>query len=269
MPGPRNPRRNLAESFSEYWRPPLHSPGLTWLQRSVSALRRFFDLQAGSIWRDLSELLPEASGTLLDVGCGAQPYRGLLSADVQYIAIDTSHAGERFGYELPDTLYFSGDRWPVEDGSVDLVLCSEVLEHVLEPCLFLSEAARCLQPGGKLLLTVPFAARWHFLPHDYWRYTPSGLKHLLADANFVEVFVYARGNPLTVACYKWISIMLPLLFPQDSDWFRIWGKRLFGLLTLPLAILLAVIANLTAGTDWGNDCLGYTVSARRPPAGKE
>ena len=273
MDGDRNDnalkrRRNLAESFSEYWRPPLHAPGTTWLQRSRSALRRFFDLQAGSIWRDLSKVLPAASGTVLDVGCGAQPYRSLLPADVQYVAIDTSHAREHFGYEAPDTRYFSGDRWPVEDESVDLVLCSEVLEHVLDPRLFLSEAYRCLRPGGKLLLTVPFAARWHFLPYDYWRYTPAGLKHLLTGANFGEVLIYARGNPLTVACYKWMAIMLPLLFPQDPGVFCIWGKRLLGLLALPLTIMLAGIGNLTGETDWGNDCLGYTVSARRHPLDK-
>ena len=264
----RERRRNLAESFSEYWRPPVHSPNITWVQRSKSALRRFFDLQAGTIWRDLAPALSEASGTLLDVGCGAQPYRCLLPADVQYIAIDIADAGEHFGYEATDTRYFSGEHWPVEDGSADLVLCSEVMEHVLDPSVFLSEAYRCLRPGGKVLITVPFAARWHFIPFDYWRYTPAGLKHLLTNANFGQVFIHARGNPLTVACYKVMALLLPLLFPHDARLSRALASRIFGLLALPLIFILACIANLSSGMDWGNDCLGYTVSAHRPTGGK-
>ncbi len=259
-------RRNLSESFSEYWRPPLHSSNVTWLQRSGAALRRFFDLQAGSIWKDLSAERPAAAGTMLDVGCGAQPYRSLLNTDVRYIAIDTSDARERFGYEVPDTIYFSGDRWPVEDRSVDLVLCSEVLEHILDPSIFLAETYRCLRPGGRVLITVPFAARWHFIPYDYWRYTPSGLNHLLTKSGFGQVSIYARGNPLTVACYKGMSVLLPLLFPRDKHPVSSVALGMVGLLALPFIFIAACIANLSYGMDWGNDCLGYTVSARRLPA---
>jgi len=260
-------RRNLAESFPEYWRPPVLLPGVTRLQRLMSATRRLFDLQAGTIWRDFSKELPAASGTVLDVGCGAQPYRRLLPAHVHYIAIDTADASKHFGYEAPGTRYFSGDRWPVEDESVDLVLCSEVLEHVFDPGIFLSEMYRCLRPGARVLLTVPFAARWHFIPFDYWRYTPAGLKQLLTGANFEQVIVHARGNPLTVACYKMMALLLPLLFPQNVRLSRAIVSRIFGFLALPLIFLLAGISNLSSGIDWGNDCLGYTVSARRSSTG--
>jgi SAM-dependent methyltransferase len=258
-------RRNLAESTSEYWRPPALSPGVTRLQRLSAALRRFFDLQAGSVWNDLRVVLPAASGTLLDVGCGAQPYRSLLPAHTRYIAIDISHAADHFGYETPGTRYFSGDRWPVEDESVDFVLCSEVMEHVLDPRLFLSEAYRCLKPQGKMLITVPFAARWHFVPFDYWRYTPAALKHLLAQAQFGEIVIQARGNPLTVACYKVMALLLPLLFPQNPRLLHKWAYRIFGVAAFPATVALAAVAHLTMETDWGNDCLGYTILARRHP----
>src|SRR5205823_816394 len=104
-------------------------------------------------------LLPPRRGTLLDVGCGAQPYRPLLSAEVVYIGLDTADAKGHFGYETPDTRYYAGDTWPVADEEADTVLCTETLEHVREPRPFLAEAYRCLRPGGSLLLTVPFAAR--------------------------------------------------------------------------------------------------------------
>ena len=164
-------RRNLALRETEGWRPPaLRNPG---------RLRRFSDLQLASIWNDLRPLLAKETGVVLDVGCGEQPYRSLLPPGSSYQGLDIAESGERFGYARSDTLYVSGYPWPVADGSVDLVLCTEVLEHVLDPGKLLSEVQRCLRPGGRLLLTVPFAARWHFVPYDYWRFTPSSMAHLL------------------------------------------------------------------------------------------
>ena len=182
----------------------------------LAALRRLIDLQAGSIWRDLTGELADVDGVVLDVGCGAQPYRPLLGPSARYLGIDTTDAKSDFGYEIPDTVYFEGDSWPVGSESVNVILCTETLEHVLEPSSLLAEAHRTLIPGGKLLLTVPFAARWHFVPNDYWRFTPSSLLHLLEKAGFTDVGVYARGNAFTVACYKTIALVLPYLFPQHG-----------------------------------------------------
>lgn len=56
---------------------------------------------------------------------------------------------------------------PVADGSFDAVLCTEVLEHVADPVRVLGELARVLRPGGKLVLTAPFASYTHIAPHFY------------------------------------------------------------------------------------------------------
>ncbi len=48
---------------------------------------------------------------------------------------------------------------PLDHGSVDLVWCSEVLEHVADTGHLLLEARRVLRPGGRLLVTVPFHGR--------------------------------------------------------------------------------------------------------------
>ena len=255
-------RENLAERTSEAWRPPRFSPPGGRFNAILARARRFLDLQAASIWHDVAAVVPEYHGVILDVGCGAQPHRPLLHPDAQYVPIDTVDAKQHFGYETPDTRYFSGDRWPVDDGSVNVVLCTEVLEHVLEPRRLLNEAHRCLQPGGRLLLTVPFAARWHFIPHDYWRFTPSSLKYLLGSAGFGNVVVYARGNAVTVACYKTMALLLPLLLPQHGG--KLLRFAIAALCFLPLAPILfafACIAQLSLRGRGGDDCLGYTVLA--------
>ncbi len=255
-------RRNLVEFSGEVFRPPTFKPNSSPLNRVENRLRRFLDLQAGSIWRDLRHELAAARGTLLDIGCGAQVYRMLLPPGVVYTGIDSTDAQARFGYATPQTHYFADDDWGVADGSFDTALCTEVLEHVPDAAGFLRRACRCLRPGGRLVMTVPFAARWHFTPYDYWRFTPASLNTLLTGAGFGQVCVRARGNPLTVACYKAMALPLMLLLgakvrPRDA------GKILAGIVLLPVVAVLACIANLSFGADWGEDCLGYTVTAIR------
>ena len=252
----------MVDATSETWRPQLFAATNTRLSLFLAAVRRFFDIQAGSAWRDLSAVLPSLKGTVLDVGCGAQPFRSLVNPAATYLGIDTDGAKAHFGYEMPNTTYFSGDVWPVADSSVDVVLCTETLEHVLETRRFLAEAERCLTPGGTLLLTIPFAARWHFIPYDYWRFTPSSLNHVLTATGFDSVRVYARGNAVTVACYKVMTLLLLLLMPQTASKTAGLLLRLVGLVFLPLFLTIALVANISLSYG-GDDCLGYTVFAVR------
>lgn len=248
---------------AETWRPPLFERPESATQRILAALRRFVDLQAGSIWRDLRVLMPQVRGAVLDVGCGAQPYRSLFGPEARYIGIDTIESKAHFGYELPDVVYFSGDSWPVETSSIDFVLCTEALEHVPAPEVLLGEACRCLARGGTALFTVPFAARWHFIPHDYWRFTPSGLERLLRATGFSNIRVYARGNAGTVACYKIMALILRLVFPQHSSRLLRFTCQLLSLPLTPLLLLLAALANATLWGNGGDDCLGYTILAEK------
>lgn len=258
-------RTNMVYQRAEAWRPPLFDRSEGAGQRALAALRRLLDLQAGSIWRDLRILLPQVRGTVLDVGCGAQPYRSLLAPQVKYIGIDTADSKSHFGYELPDAIYFAGNSWPIEDSSIDFVLCTETLEHVRVPDILLKEVSRCLVSGGTVLFTVPFAARWHFIPHDYWRFTPSGLERLLVQAGFINIRVYARGNCATVACYKTMALILQLVLPQNSSLSVRSIMRIISLPLLPLLVLLAALARVSLCGDGGDDCLGYTVLAEKSP----
>jgi len=183
-------------------------------------------------------------------------------SDTEYIGLDTERADADFGYAIPDVRLIGDDgRWPVEDGQANVLLATETLEHIPDPPAFLAEAHRCLRPGGRLVLTVPFAARWHYIPNDYWRFTPSALRLLLERAGFAQVVVHARGNERTVACYKLLALLLPAALPQNaSGSVRLTAR---ALLMAPPAALLALIANRSLRGPPGDDCLGYTVCALR------
>ena len=56
---------------------------------------------------------------------------------------------------------------PEPDGSFDVILCSEVFEHLPDALKALDEFGRLLKPGGKLITTAPFASLVHFAPYHY------------------------------------------------------------------------------------------------------
>ena len=141
MVGTERPERpNLAERKSDRWRPPALEPGRTALGRLAASVRRFFDLQAGSVWNDVADVVADVRGKVVDVGCGAQPYRSLLPPGTSYVGLDVDEAEAHFGYAVPDTIHFDGGRWPEETRNADFVLCTEAMEHVLDPRALLAEA---------------------------------------------------------------------------------------------------------------------------------
>ena len=75
----------------------------------------------------------------------------------------------------------------IRDASFDVVLCTEVLEHVPDPQRAIDEMYRVLVPGGQLLLTTRFLFPIHDAPHDYFRFTKYGLRHLLRRFEITEV----------------------------------------------------------------------------------
>jgi SAM-dependent methyltransferase len=95
-----------------------------------------------------------------------------------------------------------GTALPFRDGSFDLVLASDVLEHIGDDALAASEIHRVLRRGGSLIFSVP-AHPWLFAPHDralrhQRRYTRRTIRRVL------------EGAGLTVA---WLSYWNTILFP--------------------------------------------------------
>lgn len=84
-------------------------------------------------------------------------------------------------------------RTPIPDSHYDVVLCMEVLEHVISPIDAITEIGRILRPSGVLLVSAPFNFRIHGPVPDLWRFSEHGWRVLLKD--FDDVLIDALETP--------------------------------------------------------------------------
>lgn len=144
--------------------------------------------------------LPQITGAVVDLGCGKRPFEeDILARASSYFGVDWGNSIHELRADLVADL---NARLPLESATADHVVSFEVLEHVAEPDVMLSEAHRILRPGGLLTLSVPFQWWVHEAPYDYYRYTCHGLEHILAKAGFQEIEVRPTSGFWAMACLK-------------------------------------------------------------------
>jgi SAM-dependent methyltransferase len=119
------------------------------------------------------------TGGVLSVGSGddcdgeGRRYRDYFAAAASYA---TSEISPGFG---ADIVLDVRDMPQIADASIDCVVCNGVLEHVDDDLAALREIHRIIQPGGILLMGLPFNQPIHLAPTDFRRYTEYGIRYLL------------------------------------------------------------------------------------------
>lgn len=111
--------------------------------------------------------------SLLDVGAGECDYKvhcGHLKYVSQDVALYDGTGEEGIHTKSWDTsrIDIVCDLYDIpEDEAYDNVLCTEVLEHVVDPVAAVEKMARLVKPGGAMILTAPFTSMTHFAPYHY------------------------------------------------------------------------------------------------------
>lgn len=223
-------------------------------------LRLLLDLQLRTIYQELQPWALQVRGRLLDVGCGESPYRSLFGRDVTYQGVDVELAKE-FGYRNPEVETFNGTQLPFPDAHFDAVLCTEVLEHSPQYQELVNEIYRVLKPDGSAFVTVPWSARFHYIPHDYYRYTPSALQKIFGEFTVVEI--RERGNDLAVITNKLLVMLVRNL--RLNSILKCLGLPLWVMLLPVLGLFFAMTyvsfwCSIRSGTD---DPLGYTIILKK------
>ncbi len=174
------------------------------------------DASEESMWwyralhRRMLQALDGVRGSVLDAGCGTGGFLARLRrdrSDLSAIGVDVfAPAAERAAAKSGcPTRCASLEALPFEDNTFDAVVSADVLCHKsLDPARALTEIARVLRPGGRLILNLP-AHEWLRSRHDARVHTARrssarDLRRLLASCGYTQV-----------RTAHWNSLLLPLM----------------------------------------------------------
>lgn len=130
---------------------------------------------------------------LVDYGCGNIPYKPYFMPHIkEYIGADLGQNTNASIQLTPE------GNFPLSDKAVDIVLSTQVLEHVDNPDLYLAEASRVLTDDGLLIVTTHGYWMYHPDPQDFWRWTSAGLKKIIERNGFEVIdFIGIIGRSAT------------------------------------------------------------------------
>lgn len=166
---------------------------------------------------------------VLDAGAGEGFYRPLFR-HARYHAADFGKVEKTYGQ-----LSYICDlaNIPVSNAAYDVIICTQVLEHLPDPQRVLSEFQRILKPSGQLWFSAPLFFFEHEVPYDYYRYTRYGLKYLLEEAGFtVQELSWLEGYYATFAYQIRLAAKSLPLSP------RAYENRGLWFILFPLFVLL-------------------------------
>ena len=198
--------------------------------------------------KKIASQIPKGS-KVLDIGAGSCRYKELFQ-HCKYFTQDFCQAegGTDGNFKYGRIDYVSDiTEIPVTDESFDIILCTEVLEHVPEPIKAIKEFSRILRKGGRLYLTAPLGCGLHMMPYHYYGgFTPSFykkyfekygiklisiepngglLKHFLQESNRVGGQVlkykrYTRFNIRRIIIKYLFQVLIPIyLYDMDNELF--------------------------------------------------
>lgn len=183
-------------------------------------MRKAFVEAINSIFKDCPAVV------VVDFGCGEKPYEPLFAGHIQkYIGVDVSRNPKA------DIIISANDRVPIDGDVADVVLSVQVLEHVVDVDLYLSECWRMLKPGGILLLSTHGFWTYHPYPTDFRRWTCAGLKYDIEKHGFRVQSSRACLGPLAYTTQLRLQLVRGFL------------HRL-GMIAMPLIGLLSSCAQL-------------------------
>lgn len=183
----------------------------------------------------------------LDIGAGTSPFAKLLEPFKPYKVDFKPYKGIDFLTDLNKPI-------PVSDGTFDVILMSNLLEHMPEPLALLGECHRILKQGGVLLVTVPFLIKIHQAPYDFLRYTEFMLERLFSSAGFQHIRIEKIGNIFDVHSQVFSSLYKPL-YRSISQ--QILKRKLLSLARRVHDLSIRAILKLSNFDFKMEDTLGY------------
>lgn len=126
------------------------------------------------------ELKEKESLEILDLGCGSKPYQQLFEGKIKtYVGLD-------FNKDLNSDIIGIGEYLPFKSNKFDVIISTQVLEHVDDPSKVIDEIHRVIKKGGFIILST-HGIWFKHTPQDNWRWTDSGLEKMFQDFSYKKV----------------------------------------------------------------------------------
>ena len=191
----------------------------------------------------------------LDVGCGDRPYEYLFQSG-HYVGVDVKSSGRPLEMKQPDYFY-DGVTLPLQDDSFDMVMSTQVLEHVPNPSEFLKEIARPCKLGGTVIISLPFVYQEHEEPYDYFRFTQFGIEELLKNAGLRIESIKKDSSALEAIAILINVYVMHNLVPNIRGLGRLYAL----LICFPIQVIAIVLSKILP--DGGQLYLNLVVCAKK------
>lgn len=222
--------------------------------------------------KDILPLLPAHCATVLELGCGSGATLKWLKAEqrcqvtygIELFAEAAALAADGVDVVLQGDIERMEPEWP--QAHFDLILCLDVLEHLVDPWHVLTRLVAYLKPGGRVIASIPNVRNWRALGPllfaGQWRYADSGI----LDKTHLRFFTRESALQLVAGSGVQITGMhrLPLAISRKS---RIANRMTLGLCRefLTLQYLIAADKPVIDSAEPEHAGLGQSAAPRNSP----
>jgi SAM-dependent methyltransferase len=197
------------------------------------------------VWRVLAPYFGQwfpATGTVLDLGAGYCEFINSATAGVKYAMDLNPDAGKWAAQGITVLQQNCAAPWPLPDGGLDAVFTSNFLEHLPDKAAVgtvLSNAYRCLKPGGRFIAMGPnikhvHGAYWDFFDH-YVELTELSLSEALSNCGFGIEKQWSRFLPYTMSHEPQYPVWVLRLYLATPLAWRVFGKQFLVVGQKPLS----------------------------------
>lgn len=200
---------------------------------------------------------------ILDAGAGESRYRKF-TTNQMYIAFDAACGDASWDYSKLDVIA-NLENTPFRRDIFDLVICTQVLEHVKEPQITLQELFRVAKAGGAICISAPQGWGVHQAPFDFFRYTHFGLRYLLEKAGFEIISITPSCGYFSYLANRLTVFPKTLFWQIRTGWIRLLLSPFEFLSYIVFVFLLPLFLNSMDFLDRDqNYTLNYIVLAKKP-----